>query len=161
VATDGFLNVRLFSYLIIGAVLLGLGLLLHSFANTFRGALRARMFLLLGGVFAMFGLFRVYTAETSHARLTAAFEAGNYSTVSGVVEDFRPELMRRYGGRLEQFTIGGRTFTYGSGDAEAGFHKGRADNGPIRSGMRLRVDYIADRIVRIRQLPDDASNACT
>lgn len=163
-AKSAVLDPWLFAFLLIGLVAIGFAWLRYRFAQTSRDVTRAVMLVLFGAVFTLWGLYRIYTAKTSHDYLETQFEAGNYSTISGVVVDFQPEIMGIYHshrGRPERFTIGGRTFTYSSSDDEAGFHKGRAQNGPIREGMHLEVDYLGDRILRIRELPQSGTvTAC-
>lgn len=153
IATAGFLDARIFEILEGGFSAVAIGWLYRRFAGDAARS-RASLFLFAGLAFALYGGVQIYQRWVSYKALKAQFVAGNYATVSGVVDGFRPEY---YGGRFdsrnahERFTIGGVTFSYSGRDVASGFTKGYLEHGPIHPGMHLQVDYVGDRIVRIRK----------
>jgi hypothetical protein len=71
--------------------------------------------------------------------LRRAFRSGNTSIVEGVVENFHPAPL--LGVADESFSVSGVSFSYNALDSTACFHNAPFRQGPIRSGLAVRIYY--------------------
>jgi hypothetical protein len=67
----------------------------------------------------------------------AALRTKHYETVEGPVENFVAEPLSGHG--EESFTVGGRSFHYGSGVLTPGLHRSRLHGGPFAPGIYVRL----------------------
>jgi hypothetical protein len=70
-----------------------------------------------------------------------------YAVLEGTVDSFQPMYFE--GRNEESFTISGCTFRYSDYKATVCFNQPAAHGGPIQAGMRLRVKFIDQCILRI------------
>jgi hypothetical protein len=82
-----------------------------------------------------------------YLKVTSDLSAGRYSVVEGTVTDFVP---MPYGGHsLERFTVNGNSFSYSDYVVTSGFHNTASHGGPIREGLRVRITYSGNLILRL------------
>ena len=67
--------------------------------------------------------------------------------VEGVVKNFRP--MPYEGHQDECFSVQAQTFCYSDYVVTVGFNNSASHGGPIREGLRVRVSYIGNTIIRL------------
>lgn len=82
-----------------------------------------------------------------YRQAAAELRQGRYQTVEGVVRDFVP--MPRSGHIMESFAVGDRRFSYSDFVATPGFHQTAGYGGPIHEGVRVRVSYSGNVILRL------------
>jgi hypothetical protein len=92
---------------------------------------------LAGGAFNYFEVLKV----------RAAVKAGNYEVVEGIVRDFVP--MPYSGGGKESFSVNGRWFSYSDFHLGIGFNQSKSHGGPIREGLKVKVSFIGESIVKL------------
>jgi hypothetical protein len=67
--------------------------------------------------------------------------------VEGSVENFVP---MPYGGHAyESFDVSGHHFSYSDYVLSAGFHNASSHGGPIKAGLRVRLSYLGNDILRV------------
>jgi hypothetical protein len=88
-----------------------------------------------GGVRDMFG------------RAKEAYVRGQYSVVEGTVADFHP--MPYSGHQMETFSVNGVQFSYSDYVIVPCFNNTASRGGPIRQGLRVRIAYSGDCILRL------------
>jgi hypothetical protein len=86
---------------------------------------------------------------TNFRRLHKAYQNGQYSIVEGEIEDFVPYQAHNHD---ECFSIKGVRFCYSDVNPTPGFHTIRENGGPLHSGLRVRIAYVSDDILRIEVL---------
>lgn len=79
--------------------------------------------------------------------LRSALKNGAFDEVEGVVNDFVPEGMD--GHPMEKFRVGAVSFRYSSSDISSAFHQTRAQGGPIREGLHVRIATVNGAIARL------------
>ena len=82
-----------------------------------------------------------------YRHLVAALQNGEAQVVEGIVTDFKP--IPPQGHADERFTVAGHTFSYSDYVTTSAFHTTRSYGGPIRAGLRVRVTYVGNSIVRL------------
>jgi hypothetical protein len=96
-----------------------------------------------------------------YLNLRSAYRHGQFSLVEGSVTNFRP--MPYEGHQDECFSVQSDTFCYSDYVVTAGFNNSASHGGPIREGLRVRVSYIGNTIVRLEarsnMLPSAAQRA--
>lgn len=95
-----------------------------------------------------------------HRRGVRALTSGHHEVLEGAVEEFHP--MPDDGSSNESFTISGHTFSYSDHDifeTTVCFNQTAPHGGPIHAGMRLRVEFSDQCILRIEGLPPNRSAA--
>ena len=101
------------------------------------------------GLFWNFGIlppsWRIYH---DHERAQEQLRSGDCEVVEGTVENFRP--MPHHGHSVESFTVNGVRFSYSDFDiSKPGFNNTESHGGPIHAGMRVRVHYRGESILKI------------
>lgn len=81
-----------------------------------------------------------------------ALQTGQYSTVEGPVQGFRP--MPYEGHQDEVFTVDRHIFSYTDFAFTPCFNRSSSHGGPIRAGLNLRIAYVDDCILRIDLVPN-------
>lgn len=76
--------------------------------------------------------------------LSRQLAAGQATVTTGTVKDAHGD-----GGGYECFAVGASKFCYLDGPTSVGFHQAASNAGPIRDGLRVRVNAIGDVIVRL------------
>jgi hypothetical protein len=96
--------------------------------------------------FILFTLMTFFATWAQYWALLDRIDQGEGRTVEGVVTDFvaAPDFKRS-----ERFRIAGREFTYGRYETQQGFHTVRADGGPIAPGVKARILYFNNHILRL------------
>lgn len=90
----------------------------------------------------------VYNSQNSMwADWRNAYERGAYSTVEGVVHDFKP--MPYEGHQDECFWVKNQKFCYSDYIVQPGFHRSASHGGPIREGLPVRIAYHEGQILRL------------
>jgi hypothetical protein len=90
----------------------------------------------------------VYNSQSSMwADWRSAYERGAYSTVEGVVHDFKP--MPYEGHQDECFWVKNQKFCYSDYIVRPGFRQSTSHGGPIREGLPVRIDYYNGQILRL------------
>jgi hypothetical protein len=104
-------------------------------------------FCLLGIVlFYIAGSLATFVTGMNSEALTS-FETGHYSVVEGIVTDFHP--MPYEGHDDECFTVASQRFCYSDYALTPGFRNTASHGGPIRAGLRVRIAYAFDTILRL------------
>jgi hypothetical protein len=75
------------------------------------------------------------------------YAIGNYKVVEGRVENFRP--MPQLGPANESFSVAGVDFSYNVLDSAPCFGNTPAHEGPIHSGVEVRIYYTDECILRV------------
>jgi hypothetical protein len=135
-----------------------LGALIFGCVLIFLHKLKRRSSAQIGGYFMIVcGILNagVSSVEWFMARRSQMhdFAAGRHETVEGTIEDFHP--MPKDGSSEESFTVSGHHFSYSDyNDLEPTpcFNQTALHEGPIRSGMLVRVKFIDRCIVHIEVL---------
>jgi len=73
--------------------------------------------------------------------------SGEYRTVEGVVENFRP--LAAHGRGIESFEVKGVRFQYSPLALSPGFNRAAAEGGPIANGVHVRIAYFGLAILRL------------
>ncbi|HEX7289012.1 MAG TPA: hypothetical protein VF532_22700 [Candidatus Angelobacter sp.] len=89
-------------------------------------------------------LFKGYFQDL---KLYRAYERGEFSLVEGLVEDFRP--MPFEGHQEECFSVKAKRFCYSDFEGTAAFKNTASHGGPIRAGLRVRIAYVGNDILRL------------
>jgi hypothetical protein len=81
--------------------------------------------------------------------LVQAARRRTYRVIEGTVSDLHPQLsgQRAY----ESFTVSGATFRYSEYETTRAFHQSVGSGGPIRAGMRVRIEYLDGRILKLEE----------
>jgi len=108
--------------------------------------------LIVGIVYAFFLLAAVTVYPGSgirdmYQRAQDAYRYGQYQTIDGVVTNFHP--MPYSGHQNESFVINGIQFTYSDYVLVPCFNNTASHGGPIRDGIRVRIAYSGDCILRL------------
>lgn len=86
---------------------------------------------------------------TARSRYSArrALETGDCRVVEGAVHNFVP--VPQNGKGYEQFTVAGHQFSYAEYIMTPGFNQTTLHGGPIRQGLRVRICYRDEDILRL------------
>lgn len=82
---------------------------------------------------------------------------GGYSTVEGVVEDFKP--MPNSGHAMESFRLDGHSFEYSDYTITPCFNNAASNGGPIRPGLHVRIGYLSDRCIVRLEIADEPDSS--
>lgn len=82
------------------------------------------------------------------------YENGNFKVVEGTVENFDP--MPSSGHKMESFTVNGIRFEYSDFEVTPGFNNAASRGGPIREGLKVRISYIGNTILKL-EVPASAN----
>ena len=93
-----------------------------------------------------------YTLASRHYDLLKKYQNKEYEVVEGIVKNFDP--MPPSGHKMESFTVGGKRFEYSDYIITAGFNKTSSHGGPISEGLKVRISYIADTIIKLEVATD-------
>jgi len=85
--------------------------------------------------------------DTEYREAGVALREGRYHVVEGPVTDFESGLKR------ESFSVQGQRFSYSDGVMIPGFHQTARSGGPIHEGLRVRIAYAGDMILRLEVAP--------
>ena len=132
----------------IGLAIAALGIIFIKFGSRFTSQANAKV---AGWVMVVFGIAFTIVVYNSVSSMWAdwhkAYEGGAYSTVEGIVEDFKP--MPYEGHQDECFRVKNETFCYSDFDVQPGFHQSASHGGPIREGLPVRIAYYDGQILRL------------
>lgn len=107
--------------------------------------------LLIAGFVAAASLIVGQSWDASARRV---LEGGDFKVVEGEVRNFKP---MPYGGRVyESFEVSGVPFRYSDYEVSAGFNNAASHGGPIREGLRVRIAYVGNTILRLEVAADQA-----
>jgi hypothetical protein len=112
---------------------------------------RARLFLILTA-YAIFLLFAASAfsgpgVRNMYARARNSYVKGQYSVVEGPVTNFHP--MPYSGHQDETFSVNGVQFSYSDFELVPCFNNTSSHGGPIREGLRVRIAYSGNCILRL------------
>ncbi len=134
-------------FVVIGIFLIKFGPKLEAYRN--RSIFGSRFLnspKFLGWFFVIFASFWILIAfggtYSAYRKYVHAFENGQYSTVEGIVEDFRP--MPYDGHQNECFRVNREKFCYSDYSVSPAFNQSASHGGPIREGLPVRIAYIQD-----------------
>jgi energy-coupling factor transporter transmembrane protein EcfT len=82
-----------------------------------------------------------------YARARDTYAKGEYATVEGAVSNFHP--MPYSGHENETFSVNGVRFSYSDYVVSPCFNNTASHGGPIREGLRVRIAYSGDCILRL------------
>ena len=88
-----------------------------------------------------------YSTYTEYENLRTTYEGGNAKVVEGNVSRFEP--MPWSGHARERFCVDNQCFDYSDFNVTSGFNNTSSHGGPIRDGLRVRVTYVGDAIVKL------------
>jgi hypothetical protein len=132
----------------IGLLIFALGIVFIKFISRWPSQKNAKI---IGWVMVVFGpIFTivVYNSQTSMwTDWRSVYERGGYSTVEGVVHDFKP--MPYEGHQDECFWVENRKFCYSDYVVQPGFRQSASHGGPIREGLPVRIAYYEGQILRL------------
>lgn len=99
------------------------------------------------------------TIYSKYRSMVDRLHAGDYSSAVGVVSDFQSGNRMRSSFRPESFWIGNHQFVadYAEG-ANVGYQVVPGRDQSIHDGVRLRVDYVDENILRIGQISTDTQS---
>lgn len=136
-----------------GLIFIVIGIVLILVGNRWpsqRGAKFTGYFML---VFASLWTLIAFTSTFGDYRnVTEAYRTGNFSTVEGPVENFRP--MPYEGHQSECFSVQNERFCYSDYVIQGGFNHSASHGGPIREGLPVRVAYYEGQILRLEVRAD-------
>jgi hypothetical protein len=123
----------------------GIGLLLCLFARS------KKVYLIIGVWMALlasiFFLTLLVILVPNFIKLRSAYTSGKGSIVEGVVENFRPAPIT--GPANEAFSVRGVLFSYNVLESTPCFHNAPLHDGPIRSGLDVRIRHYEGCIQRV------------
>jgi len=127
---------------IVGAITLFLGVaaVVRVLMQKTRGVLILG-FVLVWSVFVFTGMFRQRNG------LEAAEKAHRFEVVEGVVTRFRPAPYS--GHEDESFCVESKCFSYSDYVVTQAFNKTSSHGGPIRDGLRVRISYVGNAIIKV------------
>src|ERR1700692_2310924 len=100
----------------------------------------------------------VYNSQTSMGTdWRSVYGRGGYSTVEGVVHDFKP--MPYEGHQDECFWVENQKFCYSDYVVQPGFRQSASHGGPIREGLPVRIAYYEGEILRLDIRADSIPSA--
>jgi hypothetical protein len=156
ITTTGYQTWRFAAF---GLIFVTIGILLVA-SVTWRRSLPFRWWStrpLASKIFAyfFFGFALLWTSITfvgtwrDYSRLENAIATGHARVVEGVVTDFSP--MPVTGHAMERFCVSGSfaCFEYSDYVVTSGFNNTSSHGGPIRAGLRVRVTYVGDSILKL------------
>jgi hypothetical protein len=82
-----------------------------------------------------------------YSSLSKADVASGRKVVEGAVTDFKP--MPATGHAMERFCVSGACFEYSDYVVTGGFNNTSSHGGPIHEGLRVRVTYVDNAIVKL------------
>jgi len=82
-----------------------------------------------------------------YARAKKSYISGQYSVVEGTVTNFHP--MPYSGHQNETFSVNGVQFSYSDYVIVPCFNNTSSHGGPIREGLRVRIAYSDDCILKL------------
>lgn len=140
----------------LGFVVLGVILIKVGRIKQWRGMQRWAGYIMFA--FATFWTLIAFAATyPDYHEALQAYRTGQYSTVEGTVENFRP--MPYSGHQLECFTVRDQEFCYSDYVVTAGFNNTASHGGPIRAGLPVRIAYRGQEILRIEIRQDSVPTA--
>lgn len=103
---------------------------------------------LIGSIIC-FGLsfYFALNAYLHYRSLVNAIEHGDSKRIEGMVTSVTPAPPQ--GPQVESFTVDGKRFSYSADELEPGFRQTRAHGSPIREGLKVRIEYVGETIVRL------------
>jgi len=140
----------------IGLVIFAVGIFLIKFVS--RERLNAKI---AGWIMVVFGpIFTIVVYSSVNSMWSdwqRAYEGGYYSTVEGVVQDFKP--MPYEGHQEECFRVQSQNFCYSDFIVQPGFRQSASHGGPIREGLPVRIAYRDGQILRLDIRADSLPSA--
>lgn len=132
----------------IGIAIFAIGIILIKFVSKRPSQKNAKIIgwvmVVLGPIFTIV----VYNSQNSMwADWRSAYDRGAYSTVEGVVHDFKP--MPYEGHQNECFWVKNQEFCYSDYVVQPGFRQSASHGGPIREGLPVRVAHYQGQILRL------------
>jgi hypothetical protein len=113
--------------------------------------LRKELYRVIAGVGVLFGalliLLAAITMFPEYASERTAYLRADSTIVEGTVENFQPSPP--LGPQKESFTVHGVHFDYYTGSNNSCFHNAPSHNGPVRSGLAVRIYYKDSCIQRV------------
>jgi len=108
-----------------------------------------------GFAYFFFGFALLWTTVSfvstwrEYSRLENAIATGHARVVAGVVTEFSP--MPVTGHAMERFCVSGSSacFEYSDYVVTSGFNNTSSHGGPIRAGLRVRVTYVGNSILKL------------
>jgi hypothetical protein len=82
-----------------------------------------------------------------YARAKDTYVKGDYSIAEGTVANFQP--MPYSGHQNETFSVNGVEFSYSDSIVDPCFNNTASHGGPIRDGLRVRIAYSGDCILKL------------
>lgn len=132
----------------IGLAIVAIGIIFVKYVSRWPSQRNAKI---IGWVMVAFGLVFTIVVYNSISSMWAdwrrAYERGAYSTVEGVVQDFKP--MPYEGHQDECFRVKNEKFCYSDYVVQPGFHQSASHGGPIREGLPVRIAYSKGQILRL------------
>jgi 4-amino-4-deoxy-L-arabinose transferase-like glycosyltransferase len=118
---------------------------------------RKASLILIGIVYVVFLLIALLVSpfpgvQDMYARAKNAFLHGQYSIAEGPVADFHP--MPYSGHQMETFSVNGVQFSYSDYVIVPCFNNTASHGGPIHQGLRVRIAYSGDCILKLEVASD-------
>jgi hypothetical protein len=102
-----------------------------------------------GYIFFTFALLWTIISTSSiyskHSSLRKNYITNNYKIVEGTIEN----LTHTNRDKVEIFTVKGISFKYSYGVITSGFNHTNKFGGPIREGLKVRISYVENTIIKI------------
>lgn len=110
-----------------------------------RGPLFAYSFLAFSILWTLAACISTYA---EYSRLSAAVQDGRVEVVEGIVRSFDP--MPASGHKMERFCVERVCFSYSDFVVTNAFNQTASHGGPIRDGLRVRVTFVGNDIVKLQ-----------
>lgn len=139
------------TFLAFGLIFVGLGILHFKYPNAlpFRGPKwmekHSRYYFLSFALLWTITSFMAVYVDYSAAK--RAMASGKVQVVEGLVRKFHP--MPASGHAQESFCVEEACFEYSDFGVTPGFNNTSSHGGPIREGLRVRITYVGNTIVRL------------
>jgi len=120
-----------------------------TFAVRRRSGMAAAAILGIAIALALFFVSRTIQHRREHEACVEAAQRGEGRVVEGVVREFHPLTTVWQRPAYESFSLDGETVRYPLVAEGCGFHRTVVEGGPIREGMRVRLQRWNGEILRV------------
>jgi hypothetical protein len=94
-----------------------------------------------------------FVTYNDYRTAVSKLQNGNYAVAEGPVKDFEARPVEGWGQKAETFLVDGKRFEYHGAVVTPGFHRMASQGGPIHDGLRVRVTYSGQDILRLEAAP--------
>ena len=136
------ISMGLLGFILIGTIFIIIGISIIKFQQKNIHKFFGYLFLTFSLLFTILSASSIYT---NHSFLRESYITKNYKTIEGIVENFA----HTHNGKVESFSVKGINFKYSNGTITSGFNHTNSFGGPIRKGLKVRISYINNIIIKL------------